>query len=69
MNNKPLPIRLREAKESIVQNLNTVLREQELPCYLIEPIIEEVHRMVSKSAQAEYEQAVKQINEEGNEDE
>ena len=69
MNNKPLPIRLREAKESIIQNLNTVLKEQELPCYLIEPIIEEVHRMVSKSAQAEYEQAVKQINKEGTENE
>ena len=62
MNNKPLPIRLREAKKELLNSLNQILQEKELPCYLIEPYVEELHRMVSRSAQAEYEQAVIQAN-------
>ena len=57
MNKKPLPIRLREAKEELFENLNTILQETELPCYLIEPIISELHRQVSDAANREYEQA------------
>lgn len=60
MNAKPLPIRLREAKQELVDSVNAIMREKDLPCYLIEPYIEELHRMVSRSAQAEYEQAMLQ---------
>ena len=60
MTNKPLAIRLKEAKQQIISCVNAVLREQELPCFLIEPIIDEVHRQVSQSAQAEYEEAIAQ---------
>lgn len=54
----PLVIRIREAKERIIANLNAVVREEDLPYYLIEPMFAEIHSEVSKMANREYEQAV-----------
>lgn len=55
MNNRPLVLRLREAKENILAAVNAAIKEQDLPCYLIEPIISEVHNQVSATALREYE--------------
>lgn len=60
---KPLVIQIREAKAGIVESINTAIRGG-IPCYLLEPIIAELHREVSKGAEAEYAQAVKQQAEE-----
>lgn len=61
MTGKPLPIRLREAEQELVDSVNAIMREKELPCYLIEPYVDKLHRMISRSAQAEYEQAMLQL--------
>lgn len=63
MTNKPLVLRLREAKESIVAAVNAAIKEQDLPCYLLEPIIAELHTQVSNTALREYEIAKKQDSE------
>ena len=63
MTNKPLVLRLREAKESIVAAVNAAIKEQELPCYLLEPIIAELHTQVSNTASREYEIAKQQVSE------
>ena len=56
---KPLVIQLREAKVNITESVNSALREG-LPCYLLEPIIAELHDAVSRAATAEYENALRQ---------
>ena len=63
MTNKPLVLRLREAKERIVAAVNAAIKEQELPCYLLEPIIAELHTQVSNTALREYEIAKQQVSE------
>lgn len=73
---KPLVIQLRETKAQLTGSINAAIRGG-LPCYLLEPIIAELHTQVSNAANAEYEQAVKSLeaekakaeNEEGGTDE
>ena len=57
MNNNPLVIRLKEAEQQIISCVNAVMREQSLPCYLVEPIIEKVYRQTAEAARGEYENA------------
>lgn len=56
---KPLVIKLRQAKSNITESVNAALREG-IPCYLLEPIIAEIHSQVSKAAQTEYENAARE---------
>lgn len=56
---KPLVIQLKEAKANITESVNASLRGG-IPCYLLEPIIAEIHAQVTKGAEAEYERAVMQ---------
>lgn len=58
MKQKPLVIRLNEARESIFAHLQTVIREQEVPCYLLEPIVTDLLRQVKSIAQQEYQAAL-----------
>ena len=60
--NKPMIIKVREAKENILKSVNMALRDG-IPCYLLEPIISELHTQVSKAAQSEYLQAQKHFAE------
>lgn len=57
MNDNPLVIRLKEAEQQIISCVNAVMREQSLPCYLVEPIIEKVYRQTVEAARSEYENA------------
>ena len=59
MNNNPLVIRLKEAEQQIISFINAVMKEQNLPCYLVEPIIEKVYRQTADAARNEYETAKK----------
>lgn len=56
---KPLVIQLKEAKAGITESVNAALRGG-LPCYLLEPIVAELHGQVTKAAEAEYERALRQ---------
>lgn len=60
---KPLVITLKEIKECFTDCANAALRE--LPCYLIEPIIADLHRTISAGAKREYEIAKQKIAKEG----
>lgn len=59
---KPLVIQLQETKETINNCISDVIKNG-IPCFLLEPIIAEIHNQVSKSAQIEYVKAKKQQNE------
>lgn len=54
---KPLVIKLREAKANITESVNAA-RNSGIPFYLLEPIVAEMHSLVSNAAQKEYEQAL-----------
>lgn len=56
---KPLVIKLREAKANLTESVNAALRSG-VPCYLLEPIVAELHAQVTKASEAEFERAVKQ---------
>jgi hypothetical protein len=58
---KPLVIRIREAKNKIIAAVNSAVEEQNLPYYLIEPIIAEMHGQITSMAAQEYEQAKHQL--------
>lgn len=60
---KQLVITLREIKECFTDCANAALRE--LPCYLIEPIIADLHRQISAGAVREYEIAKQKMTKEG----
>lgn len=59
MPEKPLIIKLREARESITKSVNMAIKNG-IPCFLLESIVAELHMQVSKASQVEYEQALKQ---------
>ena len=50
---KPLIIALLEAEQALAGAVNTVIQEQQLPCYLIEPIIDKIHRQLLDGKAAE----------------
>lgn len=62
-NNKPLILRIDEARQTIVAAVNAALKEQSLPCFLIEPILAEAHASISDGAARERENALKQVAE------
>lgn len=66
---KPLVIRLKEAEQQIITFINSVMREQSLPCYLVEPIIEKVYRQTIEAARNEYESAKLNLAKENSEEE
>ena len=61
MEQKPLIVRIEEAKEEFAQYINELLRKHELNCYLIEPMFAELYAQVRSSAQNELAQAKAQI--------
>ena len=58
---KPLVIMLEEIKECFTECANAALRE--IPCYLIEPIIADLHRKISAGAKQEYINAKRKVAE------
>lgn len=58
-----LAIKIKKAKESITNSVNTAIKDG-IPCFLLESIIGELHAQVSKAALIEYEQEKKRIAEE-----
>lgn len=51
--NKPLILEIEEAKAETNTAINDILKKHNLPCYLYEPIIEDIHRQISSIAQNE----------------
>lgn len=54
---KDLIIRLSEAEQDLVTAVNNILQQHQLPFYLFEPIINNVHRQISDGKAAELEAA------------
>lgn len=54
--NKPLILKIEEAKIELTKDVNEVVRKYGLSCYFIEPIIANLYRQVQAQAKAELEQ-------------
>ena len=61
MEQKPLILRMDEAKQELTQCVKDILRKHELNCYLIEPMYAELYTQIKATAQNELAQARAQM--------
>ena len=54
---KPLILRMEEAKIELTECINNIMQKHELNCYLLEPTFAELYTQVKASAQNELAQA------------
>ncbi len=57
MEQKLIILEMDEAKRELVQCVNDILQNHGLNCYLIEPMVAELHSRIKASAQQELAQA------------
>ena len=57
MEQKPLILRMDEAKRELIQCVNDILQKHGLNCYLMEPTFAEMYAEVKATAQRELAQA------------
>lgn len=61
MEQKPIILRIEEAKQELLQSVNDVLQKHGLNCYLLEPVFTDLYAQIKASAQNELMQARAQI--------
>lgn len=61
MQEKPLIIKMEEAKQELTQCVNDILQKYGLNCYLIEPMFGSLYSQIRATAQNELEQARAQM--------
>lgn len=57
MESKPIIVRMEDAKRRLIRCINDILREEELNCYLIEPMLGSVYNQIQTQARNELAQA------------
>lgn len=65
---KPLILRMEEAERELVDAVNAVIQRHSLPCYLVEPMIDKIHRQVISGKAAELAEAKAMESEEDTDD-
>lgn len=58
---KPLILRIEEAKQELMLCVSDVLQKYELNCYFLEPIVEDIYSQIKYGAQNELAQARSQM--------
>ena len=61
MEQKPIILRIEEAKQELLQSVNDVLQKHGLNCYLLEPVFTDLYAQIKASAQNELMQARAQM--------
>lgn len=54
---RPIILKLEDAKQELVSCINNIINNHQLNCYLIEPMITEVYEQIKTSARRELAQA------------
>ena len=62
--NKPLIIRLNETKSTLISVINNAIQQDELPCYLLEPMVSELYAQIREGARSELQMAQEQMKQE-----
>ena len=57
----PLIVKMERAKTSIVEFVNNIMQQEQLPCYLLEPTISEIYSEIRNGANNELEMAKQQM--------
>ena len=60
-NSRNLALVLDEAEREVTAALNTIMQKHGLPCYLMEPIIDKLHRQINDGKAAEIAAAKKEL--------
>lgn len=60
---KNLALVLDEAEGEVTAALSTIMQKHGLPCYLMEPIIDKLHRQINDGKAAEIAAAKKELEE------
>lgn len=63
-NERPLVVEMDEAKQELLQCVNSIINVHRLPCYILSPILENVYREVQSAAQNELNIARAQMKKE-----
>lgn len=61
MEQKPIILRIEDAKQELIQSVNDILQKHGLSCYLIEPTFADLYAQVRATAQNELAQARAQM--------
>ena len=62
--NTPLIVKMERPKTSIVEFVNNIMQQEQLPCYLLEPTISEIYTQIKEGARNELEMAKQQMEQE-----
>ena len=62
--NTPLIVKMERAKTSIVEFVNNIMQQEQLPCYLLEPTISEIYSEIRNGARNELEMAKQKMEQE-----
>ena len=62
--NTPLIVKMERAKTSIVEFVNNIMQQEQLPCYLLEPTISQIYTQIKEGARNELEMAKQQKKDE-----
>lgn len=57
MESKPIIVRMENAKRRLIRCINDILSEEELNCYMIEPMLGGVYNQIQTQARNELAQA------------
>lgn len=60
-NSRNLALVLDEAEREVTAALNVIMQKHGLPCYLMEPIIDKLHRQINDGKAAEIAAAKKEL--------
>lgn len=56
-NTRELILRMSEAEQELVDAVNAVIQKHSLPCFLVESIVEKIHRQLVAGKENEWVQA------------
>ena len=60
-NNRPFILEVDEAKKEFIQVINNAIQVRNLPCYIIEMILNDLHTQIKEVAKSEIEMAKAQV--------
>lgn len=55
---RPLVVVINEARQELVAAINHYLRDEQVPCFILEPIVKELYTELKLNADKEYEQGL-----------
>ena len=61
--NKPLPMIKKEANDTIINCINTLIQETQIPFFVLEEVVRPIYDEIRMNAQKEYEQTEQQYAE------